>query len=601
MLSSLARAIAARVDAKVAAEIAAEAMMFYAPMPEELSGSSAGLLNISLRHGSADLARILLSAFAIGLIGLATPLITEVLFNSVIPRTEWNQLAYCAVALALVAIGVAAFRTIQSVAILRLEGVLDSILQAGIVDRLLRLPVSFFRLFAAGDLTDRALGIEAIRRIAAGHTVQGLVAGVFSLFSFALMFYYSVSLALTALALTLLRGVMIALACVIRLRHERQHFDLDGKAQGLVLQLITGVGKLRVAFATRRALAVWAQKFAEQKRQFVASQRVANLLNVFEAAFPTVATLLIFARTVHGIELDSGQFLAFFVAFGQSMEAVGQLATALGSALIGIPRMDRLRPLITEPLEIAETRNAPGELTGAIELEQVTFRYAPGGPTIIDKLTMKVRRGEYLAVVGPSGSGKSTLFRLLLGFEKPESGTIFFDGKAIDSLDIIAVRRQLGVVLQNGKLVSGSLYENICGGAQLPLERAWEAARLAGLDGDIEAMPMGMHTVIAEGTNTLSGGQRQRLMIARALVHRPRILLFDEATSALDNRTQAIVSASLAKLNVTRIVIAQRLSTVRSADRIIVVAGGKIAQSGTFAELIAAPGIFSEFAKRQLL
>jgi NHLM bacteriocin system ABC transporter ATP-binding protein len=519
----------------------------------------------------------------------------------VIPRTEWNQLAYCAAALALVAIGVAAFRTIQSVAILRLEGVLDSILQAGVIDRLLRLPVSFFRSFAAGDLTDRALGIEAIRRIAAGHTVQGLVAGVFSLFSFALMFYYSASLALTALALTLLRGVMIALSCVIRLRHERQHFDLDGKAQGLVLQLITGVGKLRVAFATRRGLAVWAQKFAEQKRQFIASQRIANLLNVFEAAFPTVATLLIFAKTMHGIKLDSGQFLAFFVAFGQSLEAVGQLATALGSALIGIPRMDRLRPLISEPEEITETRNAPGELTGAIELEQVTFRYYPAGPTILDKLTLKVSRGEYLAVVGPSGSGKSTLFRLLLGFEKPESGTIFFDGKAIDSLDIIAVRRQLGVVLQNGKLVSGSLYENICGGAHLSLERAWEAARLAGLDGDIEAMPMGMHTVIAEGTNTLSGGQRQRLMIARALVHRPRILLFDEATSALDNRTQAIVSASLAKLNVTRIVIAQRLSTVRSADRILVVAGGKIAQSGTFAELIAAPGIFSEFAKRQLL
>ena len=222
-----------RVDAKVAAEIAAEAMMFYAPMPEELSGSSSGLLNLSLRHGSADLARILLSAFAIGLIGLATPLITEVLFDSVIPRTEWNQLAYCAVALALVAIGVAAFRTIQSVAILRLEGVLDSILQAGIVDRLLRLPVSFFRLFAAGDLTDRALGIEAIRRIAAGHTVQGLVAGVFSLFSFALMFYYSVSLALTAIALTLLRGAMIAFACVIRLRYERQAFRSRRQSPGL--------------------------------------------------------------------------------------------------------------------------------------------------------------------------------------------------------------------------------------------------------------------------------------------------------------------------------------------------------------------------------
>ncbi len=190
---------------------------------------------------------------------------------------------------------------------------------------------------------------------------------------------------------------------------------------------------------------------------------------------------------------------------------------------------------------------------------------------------------------------------MLLGFEKPESGAVLFDGKAIDTLDVAAIRRQIGVVLQNGKLASGSLYENICGGVQLPLEQVWDAARLAGLDADIAAMPMGMHTVVAEGMNTLSGGQRQRLMIARALVHHPRILLFDEATSALDNITQAIVSASLAKLNVTRIVIAQRLSTVKSADRIIVLAAGEIIQSGRFDELVAQPGMFADFAQRQLL
>jgi NHLM bacteriocin system ABC transporter ATP-binding protein len=590
-----------RVDAKVAAELAPEAMMFYAPLPA-LTGSIARLTGLCLWHGSADLVRIVLCALAIGAIGLATPLITEVLVDSVIPRTAMDELVYCAAGLAMVAVGMAGFRTVQSVAILRLEGVLDRTLQAGIVDRLLRLPVSFFRQYAAGDLTDRVLGIEAIRRIAAGHSIQGLLAGVFALFSFALMFYFDIRLALIALGLTLLRGAVIALASAVRLRRERQHFDLDGKAQGLVVQLLTGAGKLRVASATQRALAVWARKFAEQKRQFVASQRTANLLNVFEATFPTVAMLLIFAGVGRQLDnLDSGQFLAFFVAFGQSLEALGQVATAIGATLIGIPRMDRLRPLIAELAEIDEPRNAPGELTGLIELEQVTFRYTPGGPTILDKVTMQVRSGEYVALVGPSGSGKSTVFRLLLGFEKPESGTIFFDGKAIDALDITAIRRQFGVVLQNGKLATGSLYENICGGAQLPLERAWEAARLAGLDGDIEAMPMGIHTMIAEGANTLSGGQCQRLMIARALVHHPRILLFDEATSALDNRTQSIVSASLAKLNVTRIVIAQRLSTVKSADRIIVLAGGKIVQSGTFAELAMAPGMFAEFSKRQLL
>jgi NHLM bacteriocin system ABC transporter ATP-binding protein len=592
-----------QVDSKAAGEFAPEAVMLYRPLPA-LTGSAAGLIGFSLSHGSTDVVRILLAALTLGLIGLAPPLITQLLVDSVIPRSEWNQLAYCAAALVMVAIGVAGFRTLQSIAILRLQGALDRILQAGIIDRLLRLPVPFFRRYAAADLADRVLGIEAIRRIAVGHTIQGLLSGMSALFSFALMFYLDGRLALIAAALTLVRAAAIALASVSRLRRERKHFELAGNAQGLVLQLLTGVGKLRVACATQRALGVWARKFAEQKHQFVASQRTANLLTVFESVFPTLAMLLIFARVggrLNDRVLDSGQFLAFFVAFGQSLEAVGQMANAIGAMLIGIPRIDRLRPLITESPEIAQPRNAPGTLTGAIELERVTFRYMPAGPTVLDEVTMQVNRGEYVAIVGPSGSGKSTLFRLLLGFEKPESGTILFDGKAIDALDIVAVRRQLGVILQNGKLTTGSLYENICGGAQLPLDRAWEAARLAGLERDIEAMPMGMHTLIAEGTSTLSGGQSQRLMIARALVHRPRILLFDEATSALDNRTQAIVSASLAELNVTRIVIAQRLSTVKFADRIIVFTGGKIVQSGTFAELAAAPGMFAEFAKRQLL
>jgi NHLM bacteriocin system ABC transporter ATP-binding protein len=590
------------VDAELAAGLAPEAMMLYAPLPA-LTGSST-LLAFCLRQASSEVVRILLSALAIGALGLAAPLITEVLINSVIPRTEWDQLAYCAAGLAMVAIGAAGFQAVQSIAILRLESVLDRILQAGIVDHLLRLPVSFFRQYAAGDLADRALGVEAIRRVVTGNTIHGFLAAVFALFSFGLMFYYDVRLALIALVLTLLRTVIILVTCVVRLRRERKHFALDGKVQGLVLQLLTGVGKLRVAFATPRALAVWTRNFAEQKRQFVGSQRAANMLAVFEAAFPTLATLVIFAGVWQGsgsLALDTGQFLAFFVAFGQSLVAVGTLSTAIGETLTAIPRFDRLRPLIAQPAEIAELRNSPGELTGALELGQVTFRYDPGGPPILRRVSLRVSKGEYVALVGPSGSGKSTIFRLLLGFEKPEAGTIFFDGKAIDTLDISAIRRQVGVVLQNGKLASGSLYENICGSTQLPLEQVWEAARLADLDADIEAMPMGMHTVIAEGMNTLSGGQRQRLMIARALVHHPRILLFDEATSALDNRTQATVSASLAKLNLTRIIIAQRLSTVRSADRIVVLAGGEIVQSGAFAELAAAPGMFADFAKRQLL
>jgi ABC-type bacteriocin/lantibiotic exporter with double-glycine peptidase domain len=283
------------------------------------------------------------------------------------------------------------------------------------------------------------------------------------------------------------------------------------------------------------------------------------------------------------------------------MGSIGSWASAVSESLIAIPRITRLRPLISGPAELSEERKSPGALSGAVELSRVTFRYVENGPPVLDNVSLDIAQGEYVAIVGPSGSGKSSLFRLLLGFERPESGTVFLDGKAIDTLDIGAVRRQLGVVLQNGKLASGSLYDNICGGVQLPLAQAWEAARLAGLEDDIKAMPMGMNTVVSEGVNTLSGGQRQRIMIARAVARRPRILLFDEATSALDNQSQTIVSTSLGNLNVTRIVIAHRLSTVRQADRIIVLVDGKVVQTGTFTELSNTPGMFASFAQRQLL
>jgi ABC-type bacteriocin/lantibiotic exporter with double-glycine peptidase domain len=390
----------------------------------------------------------------------------------------------------------------------------------------------------------------------------------------------------------------------MRLRHENRHFNLQGKVQGFVLQLLAGIGKLRVAAATIRALAVWAKQFTAQKRHFIASQRAANALNVIETSFPIVATLIIFAvaeRSGSSLRLDLGAFLAFFTAFGQSMASIGEWATGVSESLIAIPHISRIRPLISGSLEISEDRRPAGEISGSVELSRVTFRYESGGPLILDNITLRIAPGEYVAIVGPSGSGKSTIFRLLLGFEKPDAGAIFFDGKAIDTLDISAVRRQMGVVLQNGKLTSGSMYDNICGGAQLPIEQVWEAVRLAGLEADLKAMPMGIHTVIAEGVSTISGGQRQRLMIARAIARRPRILLFDEATSALDNQTQAIVSASLGRLNITRIVIAHRLSTVREADRIVVLVDGKIVQTGKFAELSDTPGVFADFARRQLL
>jgi ABC-type bacteriocin/lantibiotic exporter with double-glycine peptidase domain len=240
-------------------------------------------------------------------------------------------------------------------------------------------------------------------------------------------------------------------------------------------------------------------------------------------------------------------------------------------------------------------------LSGEIEVSHVSFRYDPEGPAILHDISFKARAGEFVAIVGPSGSGKSTLLRLLLGFETPASGAIYYDGHDLAALDITAVRRQLGVVLQSSRVIPGTIFENIVGSSSFSLDDAWTAASKAGLAEDIESMPMGMHTFLGEGTSTLSGGQRQRLLIARAIVSRPRIILFDEATSALDNRTQAIVTASLDQLQATRVVIAHRLSTIVNADRILVMHTGRIVQSGTYAQLLEESGPFVELAQRQLI
>jgi len=591
------------INEAVAEELSTEAAMFYRALPARPL-SLWDLLVFSIRTAPADLIRILAGGSLLGLLSLAAPLVVLELVDSIIPRTELDQLVFCAAALAVTAVAMAGVQIMQGIAMLRLEGLLDWKLQAAVIDRLLQLPASFFRRYTVGDLVARAVGIDAIRRVFTGQTLRGLLAGLFCWFSFFPMFYFDYRLALIATALTMVRAAAIIAASAVRLHHETWHFNLEGKLEGFVLQLLAGVGKLRVADATVRALAGWTRQFAAQKRHFIVSQRAANALSVVETSFPIVATLIIFAAAeVSGSPLraDLGAFLAFFTAFGQAIASVGEWATAIGDSLIAVPHLSRIRPLIGGALEFSDDRRSGGALSGSFELSRVTFRYAAGGPPVLDNITLRVAAGEYVAIVGPSGSGKSTMFRLLLGFEKPEAGAIFFDGKAIDTLDISALRRQMGVVLQNGKLASGSIYENICGGMQLPVDQVWEAARLAGLEAELNAMPMGIHTVIAEGVSTISGGQRQRLMIARAIARRPRILLFDEATSALDNQAQAIVSGSLGRLNVTRLVIAHRLSTVREADRIVVLVEGKIVQTGTFAELSDSPGVFADLIQRQLL
>jgi ATP-binding cassette subfamily C protein len=591
------------LDAAVAATLSPFAHSLSRPFPETAL-KLGDVLRFGARDCGRDLTAVLLLGAAGGAIAALSPVAIGVIFNTVIPGAERGQLFQSTVVLLALAIAGAMFQVTRTLALIRIEGKMTSALQSALWDRLLSLPVGFFRGYTAGDLATRAMGIDAIRQILSGATVTALIGTLFSLFNFALLFIYDASLAKWA---TLLVGIAVAVSLVaswLQLRHQRELSKLQAEISGTVFQFLTGISKLRVAGAEVQAFAMWAKKFGEQRRLRFAVRRIGTVLAAFNAAFPTLAALVIFAFAAQRLSSDhavrTGDLLAFLAAFGSFQAAILSTSAALVAMLTVIPYYENASPILTALPESDLGRADPGALAGEIEVQHLRFRYTADGPWAMDDLSLHVKPGEFVALVGPSGSGKSTLLRVLLGFETCESGSIYYDGQELGGLDVLAVRRQIGVVLQNGRLMPGDVFSNIVGSSLCTLDDAWEAARMAGLDADIKAMPMGMHTVVSEGASTLSGGQRQRLMIARAVVTRPRILFFDEATSALDNRTQAIVRESLAGLQATRVVIAHRLSTVAGADRIVVVKSGRIVQSGAYDDLMRQAGPFADLAKRQL-
>ncbi len=589
------------VDGEVAATLGASAFTFYPGFGEQVL-KVLDVFRFGFHGVRGELALVVTLSLSGVLLGLVVPIVTGLIFDQVIPAADRHQLWFLAAALAVAAFSDILLDVTRAIAMVRIETKSETGMQAAVWDRLLRLPAPFFREFTSGDLADRAQGINGIRSILTGAMMGSLLSGVFSLVSFALLCYYNVSLSLIAMALVAVNLSVTGLVSGIALTLERPVYRIGGKLSGQVLQFVTGITKLRVAGAEAHAFAVWARNFSEFKRLDLRTERLANLHGVFLDIFPLATSIVLFGAmtSIAGNELSIGRFLAFSAAFMTFLNATINASVSLISLASAIPLYERTKPILEAQPEPSEGKLQPGSIKGRIEFSHINFRYKPGDPLVLHDLSLQIRPGEFVAVVGPSGSGKSTLTRLLLGFEKPESGTVLLDGLDLAGLDIQMVRRQFGVVLQGGKLMPGDIFRNIVGNSLLTLDDAWDAARLAGLEEDIRDMPMGMHTVLGEGSGTLSGGQRQRLMIARAIVNRPRVLIFDEATSALDNRTQDIVTRSLESLKVTRIVVAHRLSTIQSADRIYVIEKGHLVQTGTFAQLRDQPGPFANMMKRQI-
>ena len=601
--------IKVEVDAAVAESVSPEAVMFYRPLPPKMYRA----LEV-FRFGIKGYEVELVTIFALGivgtLLGMVTPQATAMLVNSAIPDGDRLLLWQIGLALFAAAIGKTLFQLAQGIVSLRLENAADSNLQPAVWDRLLQLSPAFFRKYSSGDLMMRLMAVSEVRGQLSGATQRTLLSGIFALLNLVLMFVYSVKLALIGMGIAILTIIVTIVSSRLLIKKQRRQEELDGEINSLTVELIGGVSKLRVAAAEGRAFAAWADKYSQRLRLSSRVQQINDGISTFSEALPEVSSILLFWFAILFIQIASsknnplgfnaGTFLAFNTAFGIFLGGATDISNTFTDILEIVPLWERAQPILQNEPESNLDKASPGRLTGRLFLDHVTFRYGSEGPLTLEDVSVRANPGEFVAFVGPSGSGKSTIFRLLLGFETPLSGTVYYDGQDLAGLDVPAVRRQLGVVLQNVRASNGSIFESIASGALVTLDEAWEAARMAGFAEDIEQMPMGMHTVVSEGGGNLSGGQRQRLLIARSLVLKPKIILMDEATSALDNRTQSIVTESLDRMNATRIVIAHRLSTIRNADRIYVVEAGRVVQVGKYDDLVKEEGLFARLVARQL-
>lgn len=595
------------VDVHSAATLAPIGYTFYRPLPLALKTQS--LMQFATRGHAKEIIIIVCTGVLTALLGMLTPQATSLLIDSAIPDANRSLLMQIAWGLLATAFGSALFQLAQGFALLRLDTFANASIQPAMWDRLLNLKVSFFRQYAIGDLNSRVSAVSQIRQKLSNTVLKTILSSLFSLLNLGLLFFYSPKLALIAVVVALVNIVVTIVSGILTLRQVRPLLERQGKLSGVVVQLINGVTKLRVAGAESRAFAYWGKEYRHQLRLILRTQGIEDTLAVINKVLPalTTAALFWFAITLlkqsqpQGGSFSTGTFLAFNAAFGTFISGATSLSSTVVEILQVLPLWKRAEPILSSTPEVDAGKTDPGRLAGKLVVDHVIFRYRDDGALTLNDVSLKANPGEFIALVGPSGSGKSTLLRLLLGFDTPESGSIYYDGQDLNGLNVNAVRRQLGVVLQNSRVMSASLFENIASGALISENEAWEAARMAGFTADIEAMPMRMNTIVSEGGTNLSGGQRQRLLIARSLVLKPKILLFDEATSALDNRTQAIVSQSLEQLKVTRIVIAHRLSTVRNADRIYVLDAGQIVQQGTFVQLAQQQGLFAQLIARQLI
>ena len=590
-----------RVNRQTAALLATEAICFYKPLPLKKLGIRDLLIYIAETLSPADLLLVGIATLAVTLVGMLGPKLNNIIFSSVIESGDMGLFLAITVMLAATGIANLLLGTIKSIVMERMGIKTGTAVQAASMMRVLSLPTKFFKEYSAGELSSRTQGINSLCNMLVSILLTTGLTSVFSLVYITQIFTYAPLLVIPAITITLATALFTLLTTLVQMKQSKRMMELGAKESGLIYSFITGVQKLKLSGAEKRAFSRWATLYCQKASLTYDPPMFIKLGTVISTGISLVGTIVLYYAAVQS-GVSVADYFAFNVAYGMVSGAFLSLSSIAMTAANIKPVVEMVKPILETVPEVSMGKKVLTRISGGIELSNVSFRYTESMPLIVDNLSLKIRPGQYVALVGKTGCGKSTLMRLMLGFETPQKGAIYYDGKDLSTVDLKSLRRRIGVVMQNGKLFSGDVFSNIIISAPwLTMDEAWEAAELSGIADDIRDMPMGMHTQISEGSGGISGGQRQRLMIARALAPKPRILMFDEATSALDNLTQKAVADSLASLKCTRIVIAHRLSTIKECDRIIVLDAGRVIEDGSYDELIARDGYFAELVARQRL
>ena len=590
-----------RINAKTMEKIRTEAYCFYKPLPQKPLGIPDLIMFMKRSMSASDIVFVVLATLAGTGVGMLIPKITRALTGPVLQSGKMSVLWGAAISMICIAVISGLITAISGLLVQRLNTKTSVSVEAAMMMRILTLPAPFFREYSAGELTQRAQSVKMLCQVIMTVIFTMGLSSLFSLLYITQIFGFAPSLAVPSM-LAILASIVCSLAAtLLQVKVSRQRMKLQAKQSGLTYSLITGVQKIKLAGAEKRVFSKWLQLYADEAEMTYNPPMFLKIHVVINLAITLISTIVLYGiASKNGI--DPSTYIAFNTAYGCIMGAFSMLSTIAIQVSDVKPMLEMAEPFLKAEPEAADNKEMVTAISGAIELNNVFFRYAENMPYVVNDMSLKIKAGEYIAIVGKTGCGKSTLMRLLLGFEKPERGAIYYDNKDMNSLDLCSLRRKIGAVTQNGGLFQGDLFSNIVISApELTLKDAWEAAETAGIADDIRAMPMGMQTMVSEGQGGISGGQKQRLMIARAIAPKPKLLMFDEATSALDNRTQKQVSEALDRMGCTRIVIAHRLSTIKNCDRILVLDQGRIIEDGNYEELIQKGGFFAELVERQRL